>query len=439
MKKIYLAIVALLVTTIAFSQGVTTSSLGGKVTDAAGEPLPGASIVAVHVPSGTTYGAATDFDGFYRISGMRNGGPYQITYSYVGFNDDVKENVFLNLGSTERISTALQESATALDEVVVTAVSSGIFGANKTGAETNISQRQVATTPAASRSLADFVRLTPQAQLSEGDDGFSISLAGQNNRYNAIYIDGAVNNDVFGLAGSGTNGGQTGVNPLSVDAIETFQINIAPFDVRQSGFSGGSINAVTRSGSNEFEGSAYYFTRGESLSGKTPPDLVGDGESREKLAEFSANTYGVRLGGPLIKDKLFFFVNYERGETEIPQPFNFSNYTGRSSEADLAGLSSFLQSTYGYNPGIFDNNTRTLESNTLVAKLDWNINENHNLSLRHSYVGAENLEARNSGNRNIGFINGSEFKYQLYSLRIELKIWQQIQQQLSNWLHCCTG
>lgn len=409
MKKIYLAFVALFVTASAFSQGVTTSALGGKVTDASGEPLPGATVVAVHTPTGTSYGAAADFDGFYRISGMRTGGPYTITISYVGFNDDVKQGVFLNLGSTERISAQLQESATALDEVVVTAVSSGVFGANKTGTETNISQRQVATTPAASRSLADFVRLTPQAQLTEGDDGFSISLAGQNNRYNAIYIDGAVNNDVFGLAGSGTNGGQTGVNPLSVDAIETFQINIAPFDVKQSGFSGGSINAVTRSGSNEFQGSAYYFTRNESLAGKTPTALINDGDEREKLDEFSANTYGVRLGGPLIKDKLFFFVNYERGESEIPQPFTFSNYTGRSTEADLAGLSSFLQSSFGYNPGIFDNNTRTLESNTFVAKLDWNINENHNLSLRHSYVGAENLEARSSGNRTIGFINGSEF------------------------------
>lgn len=409
MRKLYLALVAVLASTMAFAQGVTTSSMGGKITDAAGEPLAGASIVAVHVPTGTTYGAATDFDGFYRISGMRSGGPYKITMSYIGFNDDVKEGVFLNLGSTERISTQLQESATALDEVVVTAVSSGVFGANKTGAETNISQRQVATTPAASRSIADFVRLTPQAQLTEGDDGFSISLAGQNNRYNAIYVDGAVNNDVFGLAGSGTNGGQTGVNPLSVDAIETFQINIAPFDVRQSGFSGGSINAITRSGSNEFQGSAYYFTRNESLSGKTPSALLNDGDEREKLAEFSANTYGVRLGGPLIKDKLFFFVNYERGETEIPQPFIFSNYTGRSTEADLAGLSSFLQGNFGYDAGIFDNNTRTLESNTLVAKLDWNINENHQLSLRHSYVGAENLEARTSGNREIGFLNGSEF------------------------------
>ena len=408
MKKIYLVAITLLFSVMAFSQGVTTSAIGGKVTDNAGEPLPGASIVAVHTPSGTVYGAATDFDGFYRISGMRTGGPYTVTISYVGFNDDVKEGVFLNLGSTVRISSQMAESATALDEVVITAVSNGVFGSSKTGTETNISQRQVATTPAASRSLADFVRLTPQAQLSEGNDGFSISLAGQNNRYNAIYVDGAVNNDVFGLAGSGTNGGQTGVNPLSVDAIETFQINIAPFDVRQSGFSGGSINAVTRSGSNDFEGSAYYFTRNEGLVGKTPPDLVGDGEEREKISDFSTNTYGVRLGGPLVEDKLFFFVNYERGESEIPQPFNFSNYTGRSSEADLANLSSFLQSTYGYDPGIFDNNATTLESNTLVAKLDWNINENHNLSLRHSYVGADNLEARNSGNRNIGFINGSE-------------------------------
>ncbi len=409
MRKFYLMIAALLVTAISFAQGVTTSSIGGKITDNNGEPLLGASIVATHVPSGTTYGTATDFDGFYRISGMRTGGPYRIVISYVGFNDDAREGVYLNLGSTERISVRLQESATALDEVVITAVSSGVFGANKTGTETNISQRQVATTPAASRSLADFVRLTPQAQLTEGDDGFSISLAGQNNRYNAIYVDGAVNNDVFGLAGSGTNGGQTGVNPLSVDAIETFQINIAPFDVKQSGFSGGSINAVTRSGSNEFEGSAYYFARNESLTGKTPSALLNDGDEREKVDEFSVNTYGVRLGGPLIKDKLFFFVNYERAETEIPQPFIFSNYTGRSSQADLDGLSSFLQNSFGYNPGTFANNTRTLESNTLVAKLDWNINENHNLSLRHSYVGAENLEARNSENREIGFLNGSEF------------------------------
>ena len=421
MKKFYLAVVALFCTAIAFSQGVTTSAISGQVTDDNGEPLGGASVVAVHVPTGSTYGAATDFDGYYRISGMRAGGPFKITFSYLGFNEDVRENIFLTLGRTSQFNVTLSESATALQEVVVSATGTGIFGGSKTGTETTISQREVATIPAASRSIADFVRLTPQAQVTEGNDGFSISLAGQNNRYNAIYIDGAVNNDVFGLAGSGTNGGQTGVNPLSVDAIETFQINIAPFDVRQSGFSGGSINAISRSGSNNWEGSAYSFVRNESLAGKTPPSLVGDGEEREKLAEFSALTYGVRVGGPIIKDKLFFFVNYERQDDETPQPFNFSNYTGRSSLADLDGLRSFLNSNYGYDPGIFDNNTRTLESDRLTAKIDWNINQDHKLSLRYGYTSADNLEARNSGFRNIGFINGSEsFVSETNSLALEL-------------------
>ena len=421
MKKFYLAVVALFCTAIAFSQGVTTSAISGQVTDDTGEPLGGATVVAVHVPTGSTYGAATDFDGFYRISGMRAGGPFRITFSYLGFNEDVKENIFLTLGRTSQFNVTLSESATALQEVVVSASGTGVFGANKTGTETTISQRQVSTIPAASRSIADFVRLTPQAQVTEGNDGFSISLAGQNNRYNAIYIDGAVNNDVFGLAGSGTNGGQTGVNPLSVDAIETFQINIAPFDVRQSGFSGGSINAISRSGSNNWEGSAYSFVRNESLAGKTPPSLVGDGEEREKLADFSALTYGVRVGGPIVKDKVFFFLNYERQDDETPQPFNFSNYTGRSSQADLDGLRSFLNSSYGYDPGIFDNNTRTLESNRITAKLDWNINEDHKLSLRYGYTDADNLEARNSGFRNIGFINGSEsFVSKTNSLALEL-------------------
>ncbi|MGB5170883.1 TonB-dependent receptor [Eudoraea sp.] len=408
MKRIYFVLAAFMMTAMMFSQGVTTSSIGGKVTDAEGEPLPGATIIAVHVPSGAKYGAATDFDGFYRMSNMRSGGPYTITISYVGFTDFVKNNVNLALGQSSRISVELSESATALEEVVVTGVSNGVFSSSKTGTETNISQRDVATLPAASRSIADFVRITPQAQLTEGNDGFSISLAGQNNRYNAIYIDGAVNNDVFGLAGSGTNGGQTGVNPFSVDAIETFQVNIAPFDVRQSGFSGGSINAITRSGTNEFSGSAYGFLRNQDLSGKTPPDLVGDGEERQKLADYSALTYGVRIGGPIIKDKLFFFVNYERQDDETPQPFNFSNYTGRSSQADIDGLSNFLTTRYNYDPGIFNNNTRTLKSDKLTAKIDWDINQNNKLSLRHSYVKGDNLEARDSGNRNIGFLNGSE-------------------------------
>jgi len=180
--------------------------------------------------------------------------------------------------------------------------------------------------PTITRSIGDYTRFNPFASIDENTDGFTISLAGQNNRYNAIYIDVAVNNDAFGLAGSGTNGGQTGVQPISIDAIEQFQIAIAPFDVRQSGFAGGAINAVTRSGTSEFEGSAYYFFRNEDLAGKTPTD--NDNIERTQLSDFSAQTYGFRLGGPIIKNKLFFFVNAELQDDETPQPFDFADYTG---------------------------------------------------------------------------------------------------------------
>ncbi len=404
MKKIYLVFAALLVSAMVFSQGVTTSSMGGKITDASGEPLPGASVVAVHVPSGTVYGAAADFDGFYRISGMRTGGPYEVTISYVGFNDDVREGLYLNLGQTQRISSALSESATALEEVVVVGQTGGQFDSGKTGAETNVSFRQVNNLPSISRNIADFARLTPQAKVT-GDD--VISISGQNNRFNAIYIDGAINNDAFGLAGNGTNGGQTGVSPISLDAIESFQINVAPFDVRQSGFAGGSINANTRSGTNEFIGSAYALFRNENFSGKTPVDLVGDGGEREKLDEFSANTYGVRLGGPLIENKLFFFVNYERQEVETPQPFDITTYRGDATEADLNGLSSFLTNNFGYDPGTFANSTESLTSDKLIAKIDWNINDKNKLSFRHSYVKAVQFDAAASNTGSINFLNRS--------------------------------
>ena len=421
MKKIYLAFAAMLMTALAFSQGVTTSSMGGKVTDTSGEPLPGASVVAVHLPSGTTYGAATDFDGFYRISGMRPGGPYEVKISYIGFNDFTKREVFLNLGQSFRISTELSESATALEEVVLIGDNSGTFDSDKTGAQTNVTLRDINTLPTVSRSIADFARITPQAQIREGDDGFSISIAGQNNRLNAIYIDGAINNDVFGLAGSGTNGGQTGVNPISVDAIESFQIAVAPFDVKIGGFAGGAISAITRSGTNKVQGSAYGFLRNQDLAGKTPPGLVGDGEEREKLADFTALTYGARIGGPLIKDKLFYFVNYERQEDETPQPFLFSNYIGRSSQEDLNNLRQFVSDRYGYNIGGFDNNALTLDSDRLTLKVDWNINEANKLSVRHNYVKAENLEARETENNSIGFLNGSElFTSTTNSTSIEL-------------------
>ncbi len=411
MKKfnqfLFLATV-MLFTTVAFAQGVTTASINGQITEPNGSPLPGASVVAVHTPSGTTYGVATDFDGFYRISNMRTGGPYSIIISYVGFTDYKNDNVSLGLGASKKINVSLSEDANTLDEVVLTGQTNSLFDAGKTGADTKVSQRQVNMLPSISRNISDFARLTPQAKIT-GDD--VISIAGQNNRYNAIFIDGAVNNDVFGLAGNGTNGGQTGVSPISLDAIESFQINVAPFDVKQSGFAGGSINAITKSGTNTITGSAYTFLRNQDLAGKTPVDLVGDA-GRQKLDDFSSNIYGVRLGGPIIENKLFFFVNYEREELETPAPFDPTTYNGNSSVEDLNALSDYLQNgfgSFGYDPGSFGNTLSGLVSDKLIAKIDWNINDNNRLSLKHSYVKATETRVGSSNPGNITFSNGGRF------------------------------
>jgi len=404
--KHFLLVFAFLTSALAFGQGVTTASIGGKVTDEKGEALPGATILAVHVPTGTRYGNTADFDGYFRISNMRVGGPYTITVSYLGFKNYVQQGVKLNLGQTKRFTIQLKEEANQLDEIVITATGDGLIDGNKTGAETTISLRQINTVPTASRSLADFVRLTPTVQISEGNDGFSISIAGQNNRYNAIYIDGAVNNDVFGLAGSGTNGGQTGVNPFSIDAIEELQVNVAPFDVKIGGFTGGAINAITRSGSNKFEASAFSFFRNESLAGKTPVEL--NAPNRERLAEFSSLYYGVRAGGPIIEDKLFFFVLYERQQDEFPFPFDISDYGGDSGLTEINQLRDFVNTAYGYDMGGFGNAIRTLNSDKITTRLDWNADDKNKIMLRMSYVEADNLETRASSFNSLAFDNGSE-------------------------------
>ncbi|MDT0555443.1 TonB-dependent receptor [Patiriisocius hiemis] len=405
MRKFLLLISFLmLAVTASFAQGVTTSSINGKVVDGNGEPLPGSNVVAIHTPSGTSYGAITDFDGFYRILNMRVGGPYTITYTYVGFEDVVKNDIYLQLGNAEKIDIPMNESASELEEVVITAVRGGVFDSGKTGAETNVSSREIATLPSVSRGLGDFVRKTPQALVAENG---SISLAGQNNRYNAIYLDGTVNNDVFGLAASGTNGGQTGVNPLSIDAIESFQINLSPFDVRQSGFSGGAINAITRSGTNKTEGSAYFFFRNQDLAGKTPGAIETD--TREKLADFSAQLYGARIGGAIVEDKLFYFVNYERQDEETPQPFNFSEYRGDSSLEDINALRQGLINTFGYDPGDFANNIATLTSDKLAVRLDWNVDDKNTITAKHNYVKAEQESPNSSSSSSINFFNRGIF------------------------------
>lgn len=389
-------------------QGLTSSSMNGTVMDNAGNPLPGANIVAVHSPSGTKYGSATDFDGLFRIANMRVGGPYTVTVSYLGFDDFIRKDLMLQLGQTFRLEVIMKEGSYSLDEVIITGTGGGIFDGNKTGSETTIDSEQINNLPTTSRSIADFVRITPQAAISEGSDGFSINIAGQNNRFNTIFVDGAVNNDQFGLAGSGTNGGQTGASPFSMDAIEQFNVAVAPFDVKLSGFTGGAINAITKSGSNTFKGTVYGFLRNEKLAGKTPMELVPEGESRKKLDKFSSKTYGISLGGPIVKNKLFFFVNYEKEKNESPAPFNVANYIGDSSPDQLEAIRASTISRFGYDIGTFDNNTTTLENDKLTAKFNYNINDAHQLTLSYRYTDITNVEARDSDFNNIGFVNGSE-------------------------------
>lgn len=402
-------LIAMLATTGVFAQGVTSASMQGRITDrTSGEELIGANIVVVHEPTGTVYGNSTDLDGFFRLPNLRVGGPYKVTVTYTGYETAIEEGIYLVLGQTYRLNLELGEAAIELGGVEVTASRSNVFSGDRTGQETVINEETINELPTVTRAIADFVRLNPLASLDEGNDGFSISLAGQNNRFNTVYIDGAVNNDVFGLAGSGFNGGQTGASPISIDAIEQFTVSVAPFDVRQSGFAGGAINAITRSGTNDFEGSAYYFMRNESLT-RSEAFTNDDGFNFNEIAEFSAQTYGLRLGGPVVKDKLFFFVNAELQRNETPQPFDFANYRGDITSEELNQFENFLRSEYDYDPGSFDNNTAFLNTDFIIGKLDWNISPTNKLSLRHSFNRAENLEARNSNASNISYINGSEY------------------------------
>ncbi|HJW31486.1 MAG TPA: carboxypeptidase regulatory-like domain-containing protein, partial [Saprospiraceae bacterium] len=340
--------------TLGFSQGTTTSEMKGSVTGPNGEALIGANVVATHLPSGTLFGTATNEDGSYQLPGMKIGGPYKVTVSYTGYTEVTIDNVMLRLGETYRRDFMLSEANVELNAITVVAAA-GVTG-QSAGTSTQITAAQIETVPSLNRDIDDYLRLAPQANgYSDGT-----SFAGINNRYNAIYIDGAVNNDVYGLASSGTNGGQTGISPVSMDIIDQLQVVISPYDVSLGGFAGGGVNAVTKSGTNKFSGTAYYFLQNEGLAGKTNgllakrlapnnPDSV-----RIKLADFTKKIYGASLGGAIKKDKVFFFTNVEIENDDTPIPFETAQYTsvaGRKQTSDLDNLKNFLISHYGYDPG----------------------------------------------------------------------------------------
>lgn len=371
--RLVLVIVAIVGITFGANAQVTSSSMTGTVKDAKGA-LPGASVKATHTPTGTVYSVSTNNDGRFIINNMRVGGPYTIEISFVGYQPEKITDLSLKLGETFSLPITLSENGKQLQEVVVSGSKSTIMNSKRTGASTTVSKAQLENLPTISRSLQDFTRLTPQANGN--------SFAGSNNRYNSITIDGAVNNDVFGLAGTGTPGGQASTQPISLDAIQELQVVLAPFDVTQGNFTGGSVNAVTRSGSNKFEGSAYFFGRNQNTIGKSVDGL------RTKAAQFYNTQYGFRLGGPIVKDKLFFFVNAESGRIQTPTTLNVGDPGSLLSSSDAQLITSTLQTRYGYDAGSYSSIDTKTQNNKILAKLDWNINSKNQLTLRHSYIDA---------------------------------------------------
>jgi hypothetical protein len=378
-NTLLLLVLAFGITQRSWGQGATTASMNGAVADGKGEVLPGATVLAIHTPTGTQYGAGTNGEGRYNIQNLRVGGPYTIKVSFVGYQDFTKEGVFLTLGQTLRVDVQMSEASTALGDVVVTGRPDPVINAGRTGAETSISREQINNLPTLNRNLTDFTRLTPQA-----GGGGSSSFGGSNNRYNNITIDGAVNNDVFGLAGSGTPGGQAGTNPIALDAIEQISVVLAPYDVTQGSFTGAGINAVTRSGSNDVSASIYGFGRNQNSIGKSVTD-------RSKASDFYNYTTGFRVGGPIVKDKVFFFLNGEIARVNTPLGFVPGNSDSRAPIADLNRIAAAANTPlYGnYIAGSYgDDLTRRTESNKIFARLDFNLSENNTLTLRHNFVKA---------------------------------------------------
>ncbi len=398
-SKFYrLLLCCLLLPALAFAQGVTTASLNGTVVDNKGQTLVGANVVAVHTPSGSIFGVISRGDGRFNIPGMRVGGPYEVSASYIGYKMQKQQNVHLTLGQDLKIDFVLPEEAVELGEVSTVAERDPILSASRTGAATSVSREAIASLPTISRRIEDFARLTPQFNPS----GFGFSFAGQDNRLNNITVDGSYFNNSFGLAGK--PGDRTGVAPISLDAIEQLQVNIAPYDVRQGNFVGAGVNTVTKSGTNQFSGSVYTQTRNEDLVGREAKAL------RFNPGTFKYNQIGVRLGGPVIKNKLFFFASYEGDELTEPGTTFRANAGGeavagsvtRVLSSDLNRLRSFLKDSLGYETGDYQGYDHGTPSKKLIAKLDFNLNNRNKLSLRYNHLDSD-TDVLLSNSSSLGF------------------------------------
>ena len=384
-----------------YGQGVTSSALQGTLTDTSGRPVAGAQVVAIHTPSGTSYNTVTRSNGLFNLNNVRVGGPYAVTASSGG---DAKRitNVYAEIGQVTQVDIRLSASQAATPaagpvtagepaRVIVEAsqIDDEIFSPTRAGPATTVLRQQIDKLPSISRSLQDFTRLTPQVVGG--------SVAGTNNRFNNITVDGATINDAFGLSASGVLTDRA--EPISLDAVETFRVNVAPYDLKYSGFTGGSIDAITRSGTNTFSGSIYGFYRSANLIGKFRQGV--DQPISPSLYNFEEYTYGARLGGPIIKDTLFFFILGESKRRKEPQLGSIgSSTTFPATQAQFDQVISISTTRYGYNPGTAGAILDNVNDDKITAKLDWNITKGQKLTLTYKYVNADYTDGitRNSNN-----------------------------------------
>ncbi len=417
LKKGFAALVAVLVGITAFAQ-VTTSSLNGKVTDANGAAVPGAAVVAVHTPSGTQYYAVANAEGRYAINGMRSGGPYSVEVSCLGYQTVTYTDVTLQLAEAYSLNASLKDDTQMLSEAVVISTANSKFAVEKTGAATNINNAQISTLPTVSRSISDVTRLSPYG-------GNGMTFAGADGRTANFTVDGANFNNNFGLSTSLPGGG----SPISIDAIEELQVVISPYDVRQTNFIGGGVNAITKSGTNTFKGSAYVYHKNENMRGDTV-----DGETVSGGRDKDRNTiYGMTLGGPIIKNKLFFFVNYEYSKT--PTVANYwrgsedgigdaNSYLSRTTLADLQKVSDFVKEKYGYDTGSYTSFPADKSNRKILARIDWNINDRHHLALRYNHTLNKTWTAPNASSMD-GGARSAYGRTSLYSMSFANSMYSQ--------------
>ncbi|HNQ83542.1 MAG TPA: TonB-dependent receptor [Bacteroidales bacterium] len=392
-KRLLLMIVIMISSIGVMYSQVTTSGINGKIYGSNYITLPGATVILVHTPTGTQYSTITDDKGIFRIPNMQSGGPYEMKISYVGYKTLQKSDITLALGQTLTFNESLTEAAVGLTEVEVIEKRDALIDGNRTGSSTNVNSNQITTLPSINRSITDYTKLSPQANGN--------SFAGRDGRMNNITIDGANFNNNFGLSSKALPGGDA--QPISLDAIEQISINIAPFDIRQSNFTGANVNAVTKSGTNKWSGTAYTYIRGKNFYGKKIED------KEIELTDQNNLNYGLSVGGPIIKNKLFVFANFERETSDFPgilwnpsDPDNGvnadpDNYISRTTVADLSTMKEYLMTTYGYDAGTYQDfgNFQT-KNYKILGKIDWNINKNHRFSIRYNYVKSTNDQQVNA-------------------------------------------